>query len=191
MRAGTVAFVLSLAVMLAAGPADARKIYKWVLPDGSITYSDKPQQEGAKELVLPSLQTYTPPPAPAGTGAAGTADAGKQAVSYESIKVVAPQPDETIRDNNGAVSVRLELTPPLQAGHSVEILLDGKAIGSGAATSASVTNIDRGSHSVSAVVKDASGKVLANAAGVTFHLKQASKLQGGPAVAPPKPTPKP
>jgi hypothetical protein len=72
--------------------------------------------------------------------------------------------------------VRLELAPALQPGHIVEILLDGTAIGSGSATSASVTNVDRGSHTVAAVVKDASGKVVASAPGVAFHLKQASKL---------------
>ena len=174
MRAGIAVLLFCLAI--GASPVDARKIYKWVLPDGSITYSDKPQQEGAKELKLPPLQTYTPAPVPASGGAGQAAAGDNTSVPYEVVKVVSPLPDETIRDNNGTISVRLELAPALQPGHVVEILLDGTAIGSGSATSASVTNVDRGSHTVAAVVKDASGKVVASAPGVAFHLKQASKL---------------
>ena len=174
MRAGIAVLLFCLAI--GASPADARKIYKWVLPDGSITYSDRPQQQGAKELKLPPLQTYTPAPAPASGGADQAAAGDNTSVPYEVVKVASPLPDETIRDNNGTVSVRLELAPALQSGHTVEILLDGTAIGSGSATSASVTNVDRGTHTVAVVVKDAAGKVVASAPGVTFHLKQASKL---------------
>lgn len=174
-----------LLALLAAGwamPCDASKIYKWVLPDGSISYSDRPQQEGAQEMELPSLQLYTPAPLPAAAAAAQGGDADQDAaLAYEVVRIASPQPDETIRDNSGNVSVQVELRPALQAGHTVEILFNGSAIGSGAATTASVTNVDRGSHTVSAVVKDASGKVLASAPGVTFHLKQASRLIGGSA----------
>lgn len=174
MRAGIAVLLFCLAI--GASPADARKIYKWVLPDGSTTYSDRPQQEGAKELKLPPLQTYTPAPARASGGADQAAAGDNTTVPYEVVEVVSPQPDQTIRDNNGTVSVRLELAPALQPGHTVEILLDGTAIGSGSATSASVTNVDRGTHTVAAVVKDASGNVVASAPGVTFHLKQTSRL---------------
>jgi hypothetical protein len=174
MRAGIAVLLFCLAI--GASPVDARKIYKWVLPDGSVTYSDRPKQQGARELKLPPLQTYTPAPARASGSADQAAARDDSTVPYEVVQVVSPQPDQTIRDNNGTVSVRLELAPALQPGHVVEILLDGTAIGSGSATSASVTNVDRGSHTVAAVVKDASGKVVASAPGVAFHLKQASKL---------------
>lgn len=172
----TVSLVLILAAGVMVSPVDARKIYKWVLPDGTIAYADRPQEEGATELELPPLQTYSPSPVPAAGGSNQGRGEDQGEVPYEVVKVVSPSPDETIRDNSGTVSVRLELAPALQAGHSVEILLDGKVIGSGAATSASVTNVDRGSHTVSAVIKNAAGKVVANAPAVTFHLKQASKL---------------
>ncbi len=164
--------VLVLALW-AASPAGA-KIYKWVLPDGTVVYSDRPQSEGAKELDLPPLQTYTPAPVPPPSAPAPAApDAG---TGYELLRVLAPKPDEVVRDNAGTVGVQLELKPALREGHSVEFLLDGKVVGAGTALSTSLGNVERGSHSVSAVVKDAAGKVVARAAGVTFHLKQASRL---------------
>ena len=166
-----------LAVLLAVGAVPAAaKIYKWVMPDGSIQYSDRPQEEGAKEVDLPPLQTFSPPPTPARTPAAGDDAQARDAQGYEVVKVVSPADGEVVRDNGGTVSVQLALEPALQAGHTVEILLDGKPIGSGRATSASVTGVDRGSHTVSAVIKDASGNTVASASGVTFHLKQASRL---------------
>jgi len=157
-----------------AQPLEA-KIYKWVMPDGSIQYSDRPQEEGARPVELPPLQTYSAPPAPPAADAA--AEGGEpQAKGYETVEVVRPEPDETIRDNGGTISVEIVIEPPLQRDHTVEILFDGQSIGSGRATAASITNVDRGSHTVSAVVKDASGKSVATAPAVTFHLKKVSRL---------------
>jgi hypothetical protein len=82
--------------------------------------------------------------------------------------------------------VRIVIEPGLRSGHVVEILLDGNAIGSGRATSASVSNLDRGTHTISATVKDADGKVVASAGSVTFHLLKISKNMPGFG-GPPKP----
>jgi hypothetical protein len=164
--------IFVLLACVACLPVQA-KIYKWVMPDGSIQYSDRPQEEGAKELDLPPLQTFTPPPTPALDR--DDEDQKTAAAGYDSVRVVAPKPDESLRDNAGTVTVRVELEPPLQPGHKVEILLDGTAIGSGAGSSATLTNVDRGSHTVSAVVKDAEGRSVASAPGVTFHLKRAAR----------------
>jgi hypothetical protein len=158
----------------------AAKVYKLVLPDGSVQFTDQPQ-EGAEEVKLPPVQTFQPPPVPP----AGDPRPGQRqdaAPLYESIAVVSPRPDETLRDNAGTVDITLSLEPSLRADHTVEILLDGKAIGSGAGTSVSVSNVDRGTHTVSAAVKDAEGNTVATAPVVTFHLKRAAV--GGPRAVP-------
>lgn len=165
-------------MLLASGSASA-KIYKWILPDGSVTYSDQPQVKGAAAVELPPLQTYSPPSPPA----AGQSPVPKLDLSYNKVEVVTPKSNETLRDNGGTISVQLAIEPPLNAGHEVEILVDGKSIGRGRATSASVSNLDRGSHTISATIKDANGKVIKSASSVTFHLQRSSKLQ--PQRAPP------
>jgi hypothetical protein len=163
-----------LLMLLAPGPVSA-KIYKWILPDGSVTYSDQPQVKGAKAVELPPLQTYSPPPIP--PPAAKQNPASAQGIGYSKVEVVAPKPNESLRDNGGTISVQLSIEPPLQTGHEVQILVDGKSIGSGRATSASVSNLDRGSHTISATITDADGKVVKSASSVTFHLQRTSKLQ--------------
>jgi hypothetical protein len=170
--------LILIALLLAPGVAPA-KIYKWILPDGSIKYSDKPQEQGAQELQLPPLQTYSAPPLPS-SGEGAEQGSGPVAESgYDVVEVVTPEQGQSIRDNGGTIDVRLVIEPGLRSGHVVEIMLDGNAIGSGRATSASVSNLDRGTHTISATVKDASGKVVASAGSVTFHLLRTSKLQPG------------
>ena len=162
-----------IVMLLAPVPASA-KIYKWILPDGSVTYSDHPQVKGAKAVELPPLQTYSPPPTPP---AAEQSPAPTLDLSYKKVEIVTPKSNETLRDNGGTISVQLAIEPPLNAGHEVEILVNGKSIGSGRATSASVSNLDRESHTISATIKDADGKVIKSASSVTFHLQRTSKLQ--------------
>jgi len=176
--------IASILMLLAPGPVSA-KIYKWILPDGSVSYSDQPQVKGAKAVELPPLQTYSPPPTPSATE---QSSAPALDLSYKKVEVVTPKADETVRDNGGTISVQLAIEPALKTGHEVKILVDGKSVGSGRATSASVSNLDRGSHTISATITDADGKVVKSASSVTFHLQRSSKLQPGRV---PKPKPKP
>jgi len=161
--------MLLVLLALLATPA-AAKIYKWVMPDGRIVYSDTPPVEGAKEVKLPPLQVYHAKPitAPAGNGAPSKK---KAAAAYREFSVAAPENDSVVRDNGGIVTVRLKLVPPLRPGHQIEILLDGKTVGTGTATGLTLTNVDRGTHTLSAVVRDATGAEVARAPGSTFHLK--------------------
>ena len=166
--------IFAVALALGVSPAGA-KIYKSVLPDGSVVYSDTPPEQGAKPMELPGIQTYSPPPLSAPT-AAPAKEAEKGFQGYESFEVSAPADDATVRDNGGTVRISLMLAPGLRSGHKVEIFMDGKSIGSGAGTSASVTNVDRGTHSIHAVVRDAEGKELVRTPDSVFHLKQTSRL---------------
>ena len=148
------------------------KIYKWVMPDGSIRYSDQPQA-GGKEVKLPPLQTYTAPPVPAAS-AKPKAGADDKGAEYKIFEVQLPENGEVIRNNAGMISIQLSLAPSLRAEDSIEILMDGKSIGSGRGTSISLTSVDRGSHSIQASIKDKSGKSIKQTASVTFELKRVS-----------------
>jgi len=161
--------LLSLLVALAL-PA-AAKIYKWVTPDGRVVYSDRPQSKDAEEIQLGPVQTYSPAPLPAG-GAGRPAEREAPAGGYERLAIVAPAPDEVIRDNGGTVAVRLAIEPALRPGDRVEVLLDGRPIGAGAGSAVTLTNVDRGTHTVTALVRNAEGREVARADPVTFHLKR-------------------
>ena len=162
--------ILSLALSLAVFGAQA-KVYKWVMPDGTVKYSDSPQEEGAEEVELDPLQLYSAPPPPPLRSSPSAEGEDRPAGGYE-IAVASPADDSVIRDNGGTVSISLSLSPGLQRGHTVDIIMDGKVLGSGRSTSITLRNVDRGSHSVQAAIKDADGNEVARASAVTFHLKR-------------------
>ncbi len=162
--------VLLVLGLLLTAPGQA-KIYKWKMPDGSVRYSDQPQP-GATELVLPKIQTYTPAPVP--EAAEKPSSTAEEVVEYKSFEVKSPKNGEVIRNNAGSISISLGLEPALLADHSIEILVDGKSVGSGKGTSISLSNVDRGSHSVQASIKNAEGKAIKQTPSVSFHLKRHS-----------------
>lgn len=161
-----------LCLTLAASAAQAQKIYKWTLSNGDIVYSDKPPPaEQAEEVTLEPLQTIKTAPVPTLPISSAKKDEPKE-VGYEEFKVTSPDNDATIRDNGGTVSVSLSLSPGLQSGHTIEVMMDGSPIGRGASTSLTLTDVDRGTHTVQAAVKDADGKVVVRSNSVIFHLKR-------------------
>jgi len=159
--------------MLAMGAAHAGKIVKYTLKNGQVIYSDTPPPEAAsgEEVTVEPLQSFTLPPAPPLEDSVAEEDAPEQ-VGYEEFKVTSPANDATIRDNGGNVRVSLSLSPGLQGGHSIEIFMDGQAIGSGNSTSLTLTDVDRGTHTVRATVTDSDGKEVARSNSVIFHLRR-------------------
>jgi hypothetical protein len=153
------AFLLML--MLAVGAAQAGKVYKYTLSNGDVVYSDKPPPaDQAEEVKLEPLQGFSLPAPPPLEDSTAKAEEPVP-VGYTEFKVTSPINDQTIRDNGGNVSVILSLTPGLQGGHSIEVMMDGQSIGSGSGTSVTLTEVDRGTHTVQASIKDNAGKEIA------------------------------
>jgi len=106
----------------------------------------------------------TPPPAP---------------TAYESLEILSPAHEETLRDNGGNVTVRVRATPRLRTGsaHRLRILLDGRLQDAASERSAiTLRNIDRGSHEIVAVIVDPDGRELVRSAPVTLYLHRRSLL---------------
>ncbi len=161
-----------LCLMLAVGAAQAGKIYKHTLPNGDVVYSDKPPAaDQGEEIKVERLQSFSLPPAPPLEDSTAKKDE-PEPVGYHEFKVTSPSNDATIRDNGGNVRVSLSLTPGLRSGHSIEVMMDGKPIGSGSGTSLTLTEVDRGTHTVQAAIKDSDGKEVARSNSVIFYLKR-------------------
>ena len=118
------------------------------------------------------LQSFTVPPAPPLEDSTAKKDEEKDDGGYKEFKVTSPANDAVIRDNGGNVRVSLSLNPGLRGDHSIEVMMDGKSIGSGKGTTVTLTEVDRGTHTVQATVKDADGKEVARSNSVIFHLKR-------------------
>lgn len=169
-------FLVFLLLPALAATAES-KVYRWVGPDGATVFSDEPRP-GAQEVEIPPVQTMPRLELPRATVPqedSGPTDEG----GYQSFSFVAPQQDEGVRANNGVVDVRMTLEPPLRAGHSIAVTLDGEPLGGNAPLSFQLPGMERGTHTITAEVVDAAGEAVISAGPVTFHVLRAA-LGGGP-----------
>ena len=155
-------------------PVDAG-VYKWTDESGQVHYTDQ-YQEGSESVDLPEPSVYKPVPVP---GAAESPAAGAEAAAtgdYDVLEVAAPVQDETIRSNEGKVTVSLRLEPTLRQGDMIEVILDGEKRGELRSAGGTLSGVNRGTHSLKVRVVDASGQELISSEAVNFHLRRESKL---------------
>jgi hypothetical protein len=181
-------WTLSLVLALAATSAEAQ-IYKWIMPDGTVKYSDRPQEEGAEPVELSPTVTYTPTPVPRKPEAAAPDEEAQEGPGgYDSFSISAPPNDTTVRDNAGNVTVNFAVTPSLAEGHAIDLYMDGRKFGQSKLPVVTLTNVNRGTHQIYGAIVDASGAELARTEPVTVHLQRVSAAGGG---ATPSPLPAP
>lgn len=165
--------LLTLCLALASSAVPAQAVYKVIQPDGTVEFTDSPPPgEAAKQIEVPPLNTTEPlaPPASAPTASAGAAQ------GYSEFRITSPGNGESIRDNAGNVNVDLRLKPTLRSGDRIDVLVDGRSVGGGNNTAITLSAVDRGTHSVQALVKNSDGKVLARSNSVTFTLQRRSAI---------------
>jgi len=152
-------------------------MYKWVDKDGNTHYSDIQPFENAGEHISPTINT-TPAiniPEPQITEESSNT---KDTV-YKFLKITYPANDETIRNNQGNFSIKLEIQPALNTsqGHYINILLDNKITHNKlTGLSAQFSNIDRGTHQISATIKNKRGKTILSSESIRIYLHRKSIL---------------
>lgn len=170
--------LLSLALLLAA-PASA-EIYRTVDADGNVVFSDVPPRtvlsdgESTAPLSVAPINSYESPEPSNDAVEPQNAAAALDAAYYGRIEVVEPLNDAAIRDNGGNLTVAIALAPRLRGDHRLVLVLDQSP--SDAAANGNVfalTNLDRGTHALTARVVDGSGAVIAESAPVSFHMLRA------------------
>ena len=167
--------IVSLGLGLVVLPLTAA-VYKNVDEAGNVTYSDEPQKKGDQPVSLPEPTVVEIAPAPkSSTSSEGQRKpAQEKAVKYDSVEIVSPANDETIRSNSGDITVQVSSSPALQGSHLYVIMMDGAKVHESAASSVTLTNVDRGSHTVVAHIQDEKEQFLASSNPITFHLLRAS-----------------
>ena len=164
---------LPVIILLLITPVTNAEMYKHKNADGVTTYTDV-EEEGATQITPPTGNTIKLPKFVAQKKAANVTKA-----HYDSFLIVSPQNDATFRNNNGVIPITLSLSPELDSadGHSISAYIDGtKAVTNGSSLSLSINNVDRGSHTIYAVVYDSAAKMLIQSNSVTVHFKQTSIL---------------
>lgn len=155
-------------------PTAPTRVYRKINADGSVTFSDV-EAEGADAVDVQPANTvprYDRPVAPK--------EAASKPPTYSACQLVAPEQDATMGVDVTSVTIAVEVSPGLQEGDGLQFFANDKPLGApNAATSFTMSNLERGSYTVVAKVVNAKGDVLCTSDGVTFHVKRASVLFQG------------
>lgn len=168
-----VSLLLLLAFSLSMFSAHA-EIYRWVDAGGRVMYGDDPpKKSGAKAVDLPTL-TVADSFAPQKQQQAQPQEEDE---AYSDFKITSPAADEAVRANTGGLTVTLSLKPKLKEGDGITLYLDSKQVASGSSLSFPLTELERGQHTIFAVLNDATGNIIQNTETVSFSVQQYSGLQ--------------
>lgn len=154
----------------------AAEVYRSVNENGEVIYTDKPSP-GAEQIEVDEVQTID---APAEQDFEYTPPQKEQPQAYTKLEITSPENDTSIRDNAGNVTVSIALEPALKAGDKMVLSMDGTKVSEGASNQFSLTNLDRGTHSLSVAVVNAAGKELKRSSAVLFTIQRHSNLNPAP-----------
>ena len=114
--------------------------------------------------------------------------AGTEAApAYEALTIQAPGQDETLWNIEGQLDVAVAPQPALQAGHTIQLLLDGQTAAElePGATRSQISDVVRGQHTLLARIQDEFGTTLMQSDPVTFYVQQGTQDRTNPQVNPP------
>lgn len=147
-------------------------VYKGQDSSGKTIYSDKPF-ENSQKIEVDLAPTYSSPPIK------NTLDTPQKAttpVSYQ-LSITAPTPDQTFTTDIKAIEVKVSVTPGLQKGDKIQLMLNGQPHGSPSdSTTFTLESLFRGAYTVQAqiIAENKPGAPLATSQAVTFYQKRAS-----------------
>lgn len=166
-----------LAVFTAPISVQAMVVYKWTDADGVVHFSDQPV-EGAEKIITASGSSsrgILSQPAPN----VRAPDAPKKpgALEYTRFSITSPSPDQTFTGDQ-AVNVSLALEPGLKPDQTVAWSLNGVQVSNQApdAVQFTLTDLPRGSYTLSATVTDPLSGESKTADPVTFNVMRPSTL---------------
>ena len=154
------------------------KVYKWVDDQGVVHYTDTPHQ-GAEEIKL--HKETAPATPPQRTGKSSRESSGNKGIisgNYDTFTIAEPENNQTVRSNQGLVSISFFIEPALQSGHKIRLFVDGRRLKNElTSTHFSLKGINRGTHSLRAEVIGEDGEPTASTDSITFHLRKHSIIK--------------
>jgi hypothetical protein len=155
-----------------AGNGNPVTVYKWVDAHGVVHYSDQPRP-GAKKLQIAGAQTFSAPPAPVVLSSSAAPQSAATSRGYRSCTIAQPRDQQMLMNVYKATAV-VSTDPPLRPGNRIRLFYDGRQLPGGG--SSFTFPVNRGQHTVSAVVVDRFGQILCETSTVTFYVHQPSVL---------------
>ena len=182
---------------LLAPLSSAQTVYRHVDQQGNITFSDQ-AAPGAEAITLRKAQTIAPPRA----GAFRPAPPANQGAwaGYDRLAIIRPLDEQTIVGAaQGNFDVLVDLKPALRASDTLVLLLNGAPARRAKTPNFTLSNLERGAHTLRVAISNAREKLLQRSDPVTVHVKRTASLNPGLApnpgilspLNPPRPKPPP
>ena len=170
--------LLFLMLTLSSFAQGQTRIYKVVDANGNITFTDKPPistQENSSAVELNQINISAPPPERARNASIDNSKPEAN-IDYD-ITITSPPDSTTIPMGPGNFSLSASVSPALEYGDKLQLILNGEPYGRPQSTSTwGLTNVLRGAHDLSIQAVSDSGKVLAQSRPVRVYVLRPSKL---------------
>nr|WP_302473947.1 DUF4124 domain-containing protein [Legionella sp. PL877] len=141
-------------------------IYKWTDNKGTVHFSDMPHK-GAEKFILPDEQSHSFPAVKEKNGLAMKVES----VSEYEISIIQPADQSTIRNNQGQLTVIVQIKPRLKAGDTLQLFYDDKPVAESDQTMVfTLSEIERGSHHLIAKIIDKNGKTISTSKKIIFFM---------------------
>ncbi|KRA93946.1 penicillin-binding protein [Pseudomonas sp. Root68] len=166
-----------LIACLIALPASA-EVFMYLDAQGNRVFTDQPKPGEARRVPLITSNRIAATPTSAAPSLAQSSPEVQALFHYEVLRILIPEPDATIRSNTGEVIISATNEPALQPGHRYRLLLDGQPTADpGLSPVFALSNIDRGSHTLSVEILDEQGRIVERTASQPFHMQRTSLAQ--------------
>ncbi len=167
---------VALCLLFSVSQTVLAQVYTYIDANGNRVFTDQPHRNAKKVDIAPTNRVDQPTKAP--SRASKAKPAASPIFHYQLLRILAPEPDSTIRDIEGNLNVTVSNEPELQPDHLYRLLLDSKPYGEPTRSPVfPLTNIDRGTHQLSVEIIDQYGRVLERTPNQPFHLIRISLAQ--------------
>jgi Domain of unknown function (DUF4124) len=185
--------LLALAASASSGTASAGStVWKWVDEKGITHYSDTPVP-GATKIEISTGNVSQSRPSSDNSSAGTASNAAAPSDVYTNFEIWRPDNEQVLVNTAGEVNVEIRVEPALQAGHSLNLYLDGRLVEDYAGGPSHVLHgVSRGTHSLVATINEQRGTRVREVGPVTFTVRQESIAQPptGPSLRPPPKPPR-
>lgn len=161
-------------ILMAVSLVSYAAVYKWVDKDGVVHYSDEPVNNSEVVQFKSNTQNLVAPVFPQNTSISNDSQKDSTPLTQYTIGIQSPQEEDTIRDNNGDITIMANISPDLNSGDLLVILMDGKVMGTAQTTPIfSLKNIPRGEHTFMIKAIAQNGRQLASSSPRKIYLHRA------------------
>jgi hypothetical protein len=177
-RISAIWLVLGLAWAVQAAEEN-KTVYYWTDARGVTHFSDTPvadKQMNSKQIEIINPPTNNPNPADTSSTTDNTAPT-VPTITY-TLNITSPQPEQTIRNNEGRISVQNTLSPAAEEAVKLVLYVDGESVACNLGSlSCETNNTSRGSHQLHTELISQNGKVLASSETITVYLMRITTVK--------------